>query len=102
MLSCTFGDGERLTPPLDPEDSYDLMQTLRATTLAIITLHDGQVAQHVHNGVLVYFGYPQAHEDDAQRAVRSGLALVQALGQVSSAGRAGARSGRARSGGRAG
>ena len=71
-----------LTPPLDPEDAYDLMQTLRATTLAIITAHDGQVAQHVHEGVLVYFGYPQAHEDDAQRAVRSGLALLQALGQA--------------------
>ena len=93
VLSCTFGDGERLTPPLDPEDSYDLMQTLRATTLAIITAHDGHVAQHVHEGVLVYFGYPQAHEDDAQRAVRSGLALLQALGQADSAGRAGARAG---------
>ena len=91
MLSCTFGDGERLTLPLDPEDAYDLMQTLRATTLAIITAHDGQVAQHGHEGVLVYFGYPQAHEDDAQRAVRSGLALLQALGQVGLAGRAGAR-----------
>ncbi|HEY5865177.1 MAG TPA: winged helix-turn-helix domain-containing protein, partial [Candidatus Tectomicrobia bacterium] len=93
VLSCTFGDGERLTPPLDPEDAYDLMQTVRATTLAIITAHDGQVAQHGHEGVLVYFGYPQAHEDDAQRAVRSGLALVQALGQVGPAGRAGARAG---------
>ena len=56
VLSCTFGDGERLAPPLDPEDAYDLMQTLRATTLAIITAHDGQVAQHVHEGVLVYLG----------------------------------------------
>ena len=44
------------------------------------------MAQHRDEGVLVYFGYPQAHEDDAQRAVRSGLALVQALGQVGPAG----------------
>ena len=93
VLSCTFVDVERLTQQLDPEDSYDLMQTLRATTLAIITPHDGHVAQYVHNGVLVYFGYPQAHEDDAQRAVHSGLALVQALGQVGPTGLAGARSG---------
>ena len=69
------------------------MQTLHATTLAIITLHDGQVAQHVHEGVPVHFVYPQAHEDDAQRAVRSGLALIQALGEVGPVGRVGARAG---------
>ena len=86
VLSCTLADAERLTQQLDPEDYYDLMQTFRATALAIITPHDGYVASQVGNELLVYFGYPQAHEDDAQRAVRSGLALVEALGRVGSAG----------------
>lgn len=44
-----------------------------------MALEEGYIAQHLSDGVLVYFGYPQAHEDDAQRAVRAGLALVEAL-----------------------
>ena len=53
VLSCTFGDGERLTPLLDPEDAYDLIQTLRATTLAIITAHAGGGAAQGRGGARV-------------------------------------------------
>ena len=44
----------------------------------------GFVAKYMGDGVLVYFGYPQAHEDDAERAVRSGLALIEAVGKLAS------------------
>jgi class 3 adenylate cyclase len=47
----------------------------------IVRRFDGFVAQYLGDGVLVYFGYPQAHEDDAERAVRSGLELVAAVGK---------------------
>lgn len=82
VLSCTVADAERLTQQLDPDDHYDLLESFRDTTIAIIAQHEGYVAQHMDDRVLIYFGYPQAHEDDAQRAVRSGLALVQALSQI--------------------
>ena len=88
VLSCTLSEAERLTQQLDPEDYHDLVQAFRATALEILTSHEGQVAQHVDNGLLVYFGYPQAREDDARQAVRSGLVLVQALGQIVLPGRA--------------
>ncbi|WP_089718305.1 AAA family ATPase, partial [Candidatus Entotheonella palauensis] len=89
VLSCRLADAEHFGQQLDPEDFYDLMQTFRATALAVITPYEGHVAQNIDHGILVYFGYPQAHEDAAQRAVRSGLALVEALGRAVSPGLAG-------------
>ena len=50
-----------------------------------ISRFDGFVAKYMGDGVLVYFGYPQAHEDDAERAVRAGLALIQAVGSLGNA-----------------
>ena len=85
VLSCALLEVERLTHQLDLEDAYDLMQTFRATVFAIVAQYDGYVAQYVDHRVLVYFGYPQAHEDAAQRAVRSGLALVEARRRVAPA-----------------
>src|SRR5262249_31789211 len=48
----------------------------------VIALYEGHIAQYLGDGLLVYFGYPLAHEDDAQRAVRAGLGIVAALGQL--------------------
>jgi hypothetical protein len=48
----------------------------------VIARYDGHIAQYLGDGLLVYFGYPQAHEDDAQRAVRAGLGIVEAMGQL--------------------
>lgn len=72
VLSCTLSEAERLTHQLDLEDYYDLVQAFRVTALEILTPHEGQVAQHVDNGLLVYFGYSQAREDDARQAVAVG------------------------------
>lgn len=93
VLSCALVDAERLTQPLDPDEHYDLLESFRDTTLAIIAQHEGHVAQLSDDRVLIYFGYPQAREDDGQRAVRSGLALVEALGRVTPDGLAGDSSG---------
>src|SRR4030095_8800631 len=49
------------------------------TCTAVIQRHDGYLAQYLGDGLLVYFGYPLAHEDDARRAVRTGLEIVEAL-----------------------
>jgi class 3 adenylate cyclase len=48
----------------------------------VIQRYDGHIAQYLGDGLLVYFGYPLAHEDDAQRAVRAGLAMVEAIGPL--------------------
>src|SRR4029453_19016046 len=49
---------------------------------AVIQRYYGHIAQYLGDGLLVYFGYPRAHEDDAQRAVRAGLGMIEALGQL--------------------
>ena len=51
----------------------------------VIQRYDGHIAQLLGDGLLVYFGYPQAHEDDAQRAVRTGLGILDAMGDLQSA-----------------
>ena len=48
----------------------------------MIARFDGHIAQYLGDGLLVYFGYPRAHEDDAQRAVRAGLGIIEAVGQL--------------------
>src|SRR5262249_26601329 len=53
-----------------------------ATCAAVIQRFDGHIAQYLGDGLLVYFGYPQAHEDDAQRAVHAGLGMVAAMGEL--------------------
>ena len=50
----------------------------------MIARFEGHIAQYLGDGLLVYFGYPLAHEDDAQRAVRAGLGMIEALGQLNS------------------
>ncbi len=71
-----------LAAQLDPDDYSEVIQAYHATCRAIVQRFEGHVAQFLGDGVLVYFGYPQAHEDDALRAVRTGLALLDALDQL--------------------
>src|SRR4029453_15325381 len=58
---------------LDPEDLREVGRAYQDTCARVIARYDGHIAQYLGDGLLVYFGYPQAHEDDAQRAVRAGL-----------------------------
>src|SRR5207344_1578337 len=63
----------------DPEDLREVVQRYQQTCADVIQRHEGYMAQYLGDGILVYFGYPVAHEDDARRAVRTGLEIVQAL-----------------------
>jgi class 3 adenylate cyclase/predicted ATPase len=79
VLFCDLVGATALSTRLDPEDLREVIRAYQATCTEVIQRFDGHVAQHLGDGLLVYFGYPQAHEDDAQRAVRAGLAIVAAL-----------------------
>ena len=73
VLFCDLVDSTRLASQLDPEDYREVVRAYQATCAAVIQRFEGSIAQYLGDGLLVYFGYPQAHEDDAQRAVRAGL-----------------------------
>ena len=68
-----------LSARLDPEDYQAVVQTYQRTCAEIIARFDGSIAQYLGDGVLAYFGYPTAHEDDAQRAVRVGLEIITSI-----------------------
>ena len=82
VLFCDLVDSTRLASQLDPEDLRTVIQAYQDTCARVIARYEGHIAQYLGDGLLVYFGYPQAHEDDAQRAVRAGLGMVEALGQL--------------------
>ena len=79
VLFCDLVDSTVLARQLDPEDYRDVVRAYQAASAAVIQRFDGTIAQYLGDGLLVYFGYPQAHEDDAQRAVRAALELLEAL-----------------------
>src|SRR5262249_31614339 len=66
----------------DPEEWREVVRAYQDTCAKVIARYDGRIAQYLGDGLLVYFGYPQAHEDDAQRAVRAGLGMVEAMDQL--------------------
>src|SRR6478672_4035207 len=68
-----------LSARMDPEDLREVISAYQKCTTETVRRFGGFVAKYLGDGVLVYFGYPQAHEDDAERAVRAGLALVIAV-----------------------
>jgi tetratricopeptide (TPR) repeat protein len=71
-----------LARQLDPEDLRAVVRAYQDTCARVIARYEGHIAQYLGDGLLVYFGYPLAHEDDAQRAVRAGLGMIEALGQL--------------------
>jgi class 3 adenylate cyclase len=71
-----------LSARMDPEDLRAIIGAYHKCVATTVARFDGFVAKYMGDGVLIYFGYPQAHEDDADRAVRAGLALVDAVGSL--------------------
>ena len=71
-----------LSARMDPEDLREVISAYQKCVAETVQRFGGFVAKYMGDGVLVYFGYPQAHEDDAERAVRAGLELIQAVGGV--------------------
>src|SRR5215475_7931821 len=82
VLFCDLVDSTALTSQLDPEELREVVRAYQETCAKVIGRFEGHIAQYLGDGLLVYFGYPLAHEDDAQRAVRAGLGMVEALGQL--------------------
>jgi class 3 adenylate cyclase len=79
VLCCDLVDSTALAGRLDPEDFRDVRRAYHQACTAVIARFDGYIAQYLGDGLLVYFGYPMAHEDDAQRAVWIGLGILDAL-----------------------
>jgi class 3 adenylate cyclase len=76
VLFCDLVDSTSLGARLDPEGYSEVIQSYQACVTRIIERFDGFVAKYMGDGALSYFGYPRAHEDDAERAVRAGLELI--------------------------
>jgi len=84
QLTVMFADlvgSTALSARLDPEELRDVIGAYHRRCAEVITSSGGFVAKYLGDGVLAYFGYPQAHEEDAEQAVRAGLALIDTLGR---------------------
>src|SRR5215831_2566503 len=81
-MFCDLVDSTRLSSQFDPEDWRDVVREYQRVCADVIQRYEGHIAQLLGDGLLVYLGYPQAHEDDAQRAVRTGLGILAAVGDL--------------------
>jgi class 3 adenylate cyclase/tetratricopeptide (TPR) repeat protein len=82
VMFCDLVGSTALSARLDPEDMRTLIGEYHSRITEVISRYQGIVARYMGDGVLVYFGYPQAHEDDVEQAVRAGLALVNAVAKL--------------------
>ncbi|MDQ3943557.1 MAG: AAA family ATPase [Actinomycetota bacterium] len=78
VLFCDVVGSTELSHVLDPEDLGGLIGMYQRICGEAVTAHEGHIAQYLGDGVVIYFGYPRSHEDEAQRAVRCGLAILEA------------------------
>lgn len=79
VMLCDLVDFTGLSGRLDPEDLREVIRIYHEHCRRVVSRFEGHVANYMGDGVLVYFGYPQAHEDDPERAVRAGLGIAEAL-----------------------
>jgi class 3 adenylate cyclase len=82
VMFCDLVDSTKLSSQLDPEDYREVVRAYQSACTEVIQRFEGHVAQLLGDGLLVYFGYPQAHDDDVQRAVRVGLGMLAAMGDL--------------------
>jgi class 3 adenylate cyclase/predicted ATPase len=82
VLFCDLVASTELAGRLDPEDLAVVIGSYHTCCAEVVKRWDGHIARYLGDGVLVYFGYPKAHEDDAERAVRTGLDLIAAVGRL--------------------
>lgn len=84
VLFCDVIDSTALTEQLDPEDLRQVLDAYRASVADVVLEYDGHIARYFGDGILVYFGYPIAHEDATRRAVQAGLGIVAGLEELNS------------------
>jgi class 3 adenylate cyclase len=85
VMFCDLVGSTALSARLDPEELREVISAYHRRVAEAVRRFDGLVAKYMGDGVLVYFGFPRAHEDDAERAVRAGLALVEAVRGIGAA-----------------
>ena len=83
VMFCDIVGSTALSTQFDPEDLRELINAYHHAVAETVTRSDGFVAKYMGDGVLIYFGYPRAHEDDAERSVRAGLATIEAVSKLS-------------------
>jgi class 3 adenylate cyclase len=81
-IDCDLVGSTPLSVRFDPEDLHEVIGVYHRCIADMVARFTGFVAKYMGDGVLVYFGYPEAHEDDAERAVRAGLAIIEAVGRL--------------------
>jgi len=84
VMFCDLAGSTALSSRLDPEDLLEVLGAYHKTVAEVVAGFEGYVAKYMGDGVLVYFGYPRAHEDDAERATRAALVLVERVGNLKS------------------
>jgi class 3 adenylate cyclase len=82
VMFCDLVGSTALAARIDPEELREVIVAYHRAVANVVRSFDGFVAKYMGDGVLVYFGYPRAHEDDAERAVRAGLDLIAAVSQL--------------------
>jgi class 3 adenylate cyclase len=79
VMFCDLVGSTALSTQMDPEDLRDIITSFQDACRDAIRRYDGFIARYMGDGMLVYFGYPRAHEDDAERAVRTGISIVELI-----------------------
>ena len=82
VMFCDLVGSTALSSRLDPEDMRQVLLHYQSACASVIRTYEGYVARFLGDGILAYFGYPGAHEDDAERAVRAGLEIIAAVGSI--------------------
>lgn len=86
QLTVLFSDligSTALSDTIDPEDMRTVLRDYQSACTSVVGLYDGFIAKYLGDGILAYFGYPTAHEDDARRAVQAGLGIIEAIKTIS-------------------
>jgi len=82
IMFCDLAGSTELSSALDPEDLRDIIRAYQDVCAKVIAEYEGYIAHYMGDGMMVYFGYPHAHENDAERAVHAGLGIVEAVGAL--------------------
>lgn len=82
VMFCDLQGSTALSQQLDPEDLRDVIRSYQEVCAGAVTRFGGHIAKYLGDGLLIYFGYPQAHEDDPQRAVHAGLAILKDMADL--------------------
>jgi class 3 adenylate cyclase len=82
VLFCDLVNSTAISSHLDPEEWHDLAARFQSAAAQAVTRWGGHVAKFLGDGLMAYFGWPEAHEDDAARAIRAGLAIVDTIAEL--------------------